>query len=131
MKQTNLKGFTLIELLVVIAIIGILSTMAVVSLSGARSKADDAKIKSDLSQLIPYAALTYESGDFTGFTSTTAAGIRDKSGAVYIVTSTIGPNGMWCASRKLSTVNTYCVDYLGQNKESVTSICGSAGACPN
>src|SRR3989338_260380 len=44
----NKKGFTLIELLVVIAIIGLLSTLAVVSLNCARAKARDAKRTSDL-----------------------------------------------------------------------------------
>ena len=39
----NKKGFTLLELLVVIAIIGLLSTMAVVSLNSGREKARDAK----------------------------------------------------------------------------------------
>ncbi|MBU1037028.1 type II secretion system GspH family protein [Patescibacteria group bacterium] len=44
-------GFTVIELLVVIAIIGLLSTLAVVSLSGARVKARDAKRMADLSTI--------------------------------------------------------------------------------
>ena len=44
----NKKGFTLIELLVVIAIIGMLSSLAVVSLNSARNKAKDAQIQSDL-----------------------------------------------------------------------------------
>jgi prepilin-type N-terminal cleavage/methylation domain-containing protein len=44
----NKKGFTLIELLVVIAIIGLLSTLAVVSLNSARGKARDARRISDV-----------------------------------------------------------------------------------
>lgn len=45
------KGFSLIELLVVIAIIGLLSTMAVVSLNNARQKARDARRQGDLKSL--------------------------------------------------------------------------------
>lgn len=42
------KGFTLIELLVVIAIIGILSTLAVVSLTSARARARDSRRIADI-----------------------------------------------------------------------------------
>lgn len=47
-KCKNKKAFTLIELLVVISIIGLLSTLAIVSLSSARAKARDAKRYSDI-----------------------------------------------------------------------------------
>lgn len=45
------RGFSLIELLVVITIIAILSAVVVVSISGSRSKARDAKRISDIAQI--------------------------------------------------------------------------------
>ena len=57
------QGFTLIELLVVIAIIGLLSTMAVVSLNGAREKARDAQRVSDVKQISTALEMFYASKD--------------------------------------------------------------------
>ncbi len=64
------KGFTLIELLVVIAIIGLLSTLAVISLNNARQKARDARRVSDIKQVQTALELYYN--DMNGYPATTA-----------------------------------------------------------
>ncbi len=46
------RAFTLVELLVVISIIGLLSTIAVVSLNSSRSKARDTKRLADIRQIM-------------------------------------------------------------------------------
>ena len=57
------KGFTLIELLIVIAIIGLLSTLAVISMSGARAKARDAQRLSDLKQMQTALEISYSNAN--------------------------------------------------------------------
>ena len=59
------KGFTLVELLIVVSIIGILASMIITNVTSSRSKADDAKRKSDLNQLKTAMQLYY--GDNQGY----------------------------------------------------------------
>ncbi len=51
MCYKNKQGFTLIELLVVIAIIGLISTLSIIALNGARSKSRDSRRVSDIKQM--------------------------------------------------------------------------------
>lgn len=80
MVMKKQKGFTLIELLVVIAIIGLLSTLAVIALNNARSKARDARRVSDIKQIQSAMELYYnDSNQYPGTPNgTTAVDIGDN-----------------------------------------------------
>ncbi len=63
------RGFTLIELLVVIAIIGILSSIVMVSLNGARAKGRDARRLADLKSFEFALNLYYEANEHYPYTN--------------------------------------------------------------
>lgn len=84
MKKSELKGkgFSLIELLVVIALIGVLSTIALMSFAGTRTKARDAKRKADLHQVQTALGVYYDShGTYPLSTSVWDAGAVDYGAA--------------------------------------------------
>lgn len=62
-KQNIRLGFTLVELLVVVAIIGLLSTVAAVSLNQSRIKSRDTKRLADMRQIQNALALYYDANN--------------------------------------------------------------------
>ena len=78
----NKKGFTLVELLVVIAIIGILSSVAVVNLNSARSKAKQAAALASISGLGPAIILCLDSTGTTNIDSSNALNTGNIGGSI-------------------------------------------------
>ncbi len=139
------KGFTLIELLVVIAIIGILAAIVLVSLSGARDRAKDARIQSGLSQVRTMAEMVYNADDLDYSALCDAGnGLNDAHGtygdeldalASDITSQSAAPtcyanaNDEFCVSAPLASDSTVyvCVDETGQVVDDASGPCTAAG----
>jgi len=112
------KGFTLIELLIVIAIIGVLASIVLVSMGGARSKARDAVRQSDARQIGSAMELYYGDADayLTLATVPTAIG-------TYMITFPKDPKSKlaygWISNA--ADDQKYCVYMTMENKGSCTT----------
>ncbi|MDE1965978.1 MAG: type II secretion system protein [Patescibacteria group bacterium] len=145
------RGFTLIELLVVIAIIGILSAVVLASLNTARSKGNDAAIKSDLSTVATQAALYYDNnGNSYGatntgvgascttastlFTDTTIAnaitGADTDNGPTKSVLCSSNSSGFMVAAQLMTSNDYWCVDSTGVATDTASTPDVTGTACP-
>jgi prepilin-type N-terminal cleavage/methylation domain-containing protein len=88
MNTVHKRGFTLIELLVVIGIIGVLASIVLASLDGARKKGRDARRISDVKQIQLALELYYDANaSFPPSISSTAASCGASACAtLYLVT---------------------------------------------
>ncbi|MDI6591439.1 MAG: type II secretion system protein [Patescibacteria group bacterium] len=140
------RGFTLIELLVVIAIIGILASIVLVSLSGAKTRAKDARIIADMSQVRSEAEILYSSdGNYDRVECTTVCtpsspsctcdsdtidklceDVCKQGGSFYVYVSS--GKDEYCAYATLqapSPTEYYCVDYKLTAKQLSSTVCSA------
>ncbi len=120
MKNAKKKAFTLIELLVVIAIIGILATLAVVSLQNARARARDSKRIADVRQM--QTALELYFNDWNTYPASSSIATSIASGtSIYMATVPTAPTP--ADSTACSTTNSYSYTQRTSGSSYTISFC--------
>ncbi len=131
--MNNKKGFTLIELLVVIAIIGILSSIVLVALRGARNKAKDGRIIAEMSQLRSLAEVSYDGAAYN-ISGTDYDSLETDINAQSDGSLTLHQQGdEYCAYVSLNEGDDYCIDSTGfadEVSDASTSCDGDTYTCP-
>jgi type II secretion system protein G len=120
----NTRGFTLIELLVVIAIIGLLASIIMVSLSGAKSKSRDARRQADIKSIQLALSLYYNDNGFYPRNIYSTSGTAPANGLAptYLPTVPRDPNGaLACINSGVAGCYKYVAYGTGANCNATTN----------